>query len=73
VASASPEAIVGLARKLPHYGKYSYLVFTGSAPDIRDKGQWPVSDSPLMVWLTEQRPALLDPPEAPLDAEIREP
>ncbi len=73
VASASPEAIAGLARKLPHYGKYSYLVFTGSAPDIRDKGQWPVSDSPLMVWLTDQRPALQDPPEAPLDAEIREP
>ncbi len=35
-----PEAIPGLARKLPHYGKYSYLAFTGSEPTNVAKGQW---------------------------------
>ncbi len=46
--SAGPEAaIAGLARKLPHYRKYSYLVFAGTAPDNRLKGQWPVTDGPL--------------------------
>ena len=46
--SAGPEtAIAGLARKLPHYRKYSYLVFAGTAPDNRLKGQWPVSGGPL--------------------------
>ncbi len=41
------EAVPGLARKLPHYGKYSYLVFTGNEPTNVDKGQWPVVHSPL--------------------------
>ena len=45
----------GLARKLPHYGKYSYLVFTGEAPEVRVKGLWPAGDSELTVWLTEER------------------
>ena len=41
-------ALPGLARKLPHYGKYSYLIFQGDAPTIRIKGQWPSADSPLV-------------------------
>lgn len=64
-------ALPGLARKLPHYGKYSYLLFSGSAPDNRLKGQWPVHDSPLLYWFDAsparrpalqplQRPSLLD-------------
>ena len=40
-------AVVGLGRKLPHYGKYSYLAFQGEAPDNFVKGQWPVVNSPL--------------------------
>ncbi len=40
-------AVNGLARKLPHYGKYSYLVFTGDEPTNVTKGQWPVVNSPL--------------------------
>ncbi|MCK6458431.1 MAG: M28 family peptidase [Planctomycetes bacterium] len=40
IASDVPEAIPGLARKLPHYGKYSYLAFTGSEPTNVAKGQW---------------------------------
>jgi hypothetical protein len=66
VAAAQPEALPGLARKLPHYGKYSYLVFRGSAPDNQLKGQWPANDSPLMHWFTEARPALTVPPRSPL-------
>lgn len=49
----NPAAIPGLARKLPHYGSYSYLAFTGDAPDNRLKGQWQVLDSPLSRSLTQ--------------------
>ncbi|MBI1933083.1 MAG: M20/M25/M40 family metallo-hydrolase [Ignavibacteriales bacterium] len=38
----------GLVRKLPHYGKYSYLTFEGDEPVNIDKGQWPVINSPLV-------------------------
>ncbi len=47
VGTDSPAAVPALARKIPHYGKYSYLVFEGDASDNRAKGQWPVQDSPL--------------------------
>ncbi|MCW8996418.1 MAG: M1 family aminopeptidase [Psychromonas sp.] len=40
-------AVPGLIRKLPHYGKYSYLVFEGEEPTNIEKGQWPVVNSPL--------------------------
>ncbi len=42
------QAIEGLVRKLPHYGKYSYLAFEGDEPVNIAKGQWPVVNSPLM-------------------------
>ncbi|MEA3446694.1 MAG: M1 family aminopeptidase, partial [Bacteroidota bacterium] len=41
-------AIAGLIRKLPHYGKYSYLAFSGDEPTNIAKGQWPVLNSPLV-------------------------
>ena len=41
------DAVPGLARKLPHYGKYSYLAFEGSEPTNIAKGQWPAVHSPL--------------------------
>lgn len=66
VAAGDPAALPGLTRKLPHYGKYSYLVFTGDAPTNRLKGQWPAGDSRLMVWLSEERPQLELPTAAPL-------
>ncbi len=40
-------AVEGLARKLPHYGKYSYLAFTGTEPTNIAKGEWPTVGSPL--------------------------
>lgn len=65
------KAIPGLARKLPHYRKYSYLVFAGDAPDNIVKGQWDVTDSPMRVILDQEgastigkassRPALMPP------------
>ncbi|MBK9372975.1 MAG: M20/M25/M40 family metallo-hydrolase [Holophagales bacterium] len=49
-----PAALPGLGRKLPHYGKYSYVGFDGTEPVNVLKGQWPESDSPLRADL---RPA----------------
>ena len=40
-------AIPGLARKLPHYGKYSYLLFEGEEPTNVAKGEWETDTSPL--------------------------
>lgn len=42
------QAVSGLAKKLPHYGKYSYLGFTGSEPSNIAKGEWPAVGSPLV-------------------------
>jgi len=73
VAADNPAAMPGLARKLPHYGKYSYLGFTGDEPENVHKGQWPVTRSPLSVVLAdgpapalvlEPRPALAELPPA---------
>jgi hypothetical protein len=43
---------VEVARKITHYGKYSYLVFREGRNEA--KGTWSVEDSPL-VWRWEQR------------------
>lgn len=69
-----PEAFAGLARKLPHYGKYSYLGFEGSEPTNVVKGQWGGTDSPMTVDLrpdaerTKPLPPLSLEPEPPLIA-----
>jgi len=47
----SDAAVAGLARKLPHYGKYSYLAFNGGDPTNSAKGQWPAVGSPLAAVL----------------------
>ncbi|MEM7245833.1 MAG: M20/M25/M40 family metallo-hydrolase, partial [Acidobacteriota bacterium] len=70
IALGPDAAAPGLARKLPHYGKYSYLAFQGDEPTNVVKGQWPVHDSPLVVHLgdqprlvpTEKRQALAELP-----------
>ncbi len=46
------EALPGLGRKLPHYGKYSYLAFEGDEPSNHLKGQWQPEESPLGARLT---------------------
>jgi aminopeptidase N len=51
VAADSAAQVPGLARKLPHYHKYSYLAFEGDEPKNTIKGRWPVVGSPLTVVL----------------------
>ncbi len=51
IGADDPLAIPGLARKLPHYHKYSYLVFEGTEPTNIAKGRWTVLDSPMTVRL----------------------
>lgn len=57
-----------LARKLPHYGKYSYAVFTGPSADKQSTGQWPAAASPLRVDLEPGAPPLRLEPRPPLEA-----
>lgn len=44
-----PRAIMQLARRLPHYGRFSYLGFGGDANENLLQGQWPITDSPLAL------------------------
>jgi hypothetical protein len=45
VGTLNSDAIAGLIRKLPHYGKYSYLGFEGSEPKNVLKGSFPALNS----------------------------
>ena len=64
------EALPGLGRKLPHYGKYSYLAFEGDEPVNTVKGQWPVVNSPMSVVidtaLPSDQPRKMPPKRQPL-------
>jgi aminopeptidase N len=51
IATQNVAALPGLGRKLPHYGTYSFLGFTGDEPVNVVKGQWPVLASPMSVLL----------------------
>ena len=46
--------VAGLARKLPHYGRYSFVTFEGKAPTNRLKGEWPLGDSALSQVLVKR-------------------
>lgn len=51
--SPSMAAAESVLRKIPHYGKYSYLAFEGASNIL--KGTWPVTASPLRVeWSATQ-------------------
>jgi hypothetical protein len=65
VVSDKAESIPGLIRKLPHYGKYGYLVFEGTAPDNLDKGTWPSNPAGLQKVFKDGGPLLL-PEQKPL-------
>ena len=54
LAAGQAPALPGLGRKLPHYGRYSYLAFTGDEPTNVLKGQWPVVHSPLSIVLARE-------------------
>jgi len=64
------QAIPGLARKVPHYGKYSYLTFSGNAPDNVHKGQWQILWSPLQRELVPSAPKLMLPQRPRLTAAL---
>ncbi|MCW8890956.1 MAG: M1 family aminopeptidase [Sedimenticola sp.] len=49
IESDSIEAIKGLSRKLPHYGKYSYALFNGNEPSVTKRGEWNITDN-AMSW-----------------------
>jgi len=53
IGAERADALPGLARKLPHYGKYSYVAFSGAEPTNVAKGQWPVLRSPLVRFVGE--------------------
>lgn len=69
VATTQPAALVGLARKLPHYHKYSYVGFAGTEPSNNLKGRWEVRRSPMTAFLKpdseraelKKRTALIEP------------
>jgi hypothetical protein len=62
IATRSPQSLSGLGRKLPHYGKYSALVFAGDVPENRMKRQWPLTGSPLQVSFSKQKAPLAPEP-----------
>lgn len=69
LATSNAKAVPGLASKLPHYRKYSYLAFTGDEPTNSAKGQWPVRGSPMTVMVgagNAVAPAAKLAPRAPL-------
>ncbi|MCG8416210.1 MAG: M20/M25/M40 family metallo-hydrolase, partial [Pseudomonadales bacterium] len=49
-------ALPGTIEKLPHYGRYSYVSFTGAEPTIDIRGEWESTNSPLQ-WV---KPNLVD-------------
>src|SRR5712672_2245568 len=72
LTASSEAAADALARKLPHYGKYSWLVFAGDDATNEATGEWPIGDTPLARNLTPQaQPINLTPRKAL--AEIKPP
>ncbi|MBF0370264.1 MAG: hypothetical protein HQL52_12495 [Magnetococcales bacterium] len=64
LAADSPAAISRLTRKLPHYGKYGFLVFQGADAVNLDKGGWGGVEFPLSAVFDQDgqaRPATLSP------------
>jgi hypothetical protein len=56
-----PAAAEGLARKLPHYNKYSFLAFEGAEPANVAKGRWPTTGTPLTLLLEGTTPSSFAP------------
>ncbi|HAM52116.1 MAG TPA: signal protein PDZ [Nitrospiraceae bacterium] len=51
IAADRPQCLPGVAVKLPHYHKYSYLAFEGDESQNVAKGSWPVMNSPMTSFL----------------------
>jgi len=61
ISSDTLASLPGLARKLPHYHKYSYLSFQGDQPSIQIKGRWPVNQSSMTVLFKDVERGELEP------------
>jgi len=69
IAADPVEAIAGLARKLPHYSRYSFLAFRGDEPENVAKLMWDPVGSPMTVRLVDGAiPPLALPDRAALAA-----
>lgn len=66
VACDRDEALPGLARKLPHYGKYGYAGFKGIESTNIIKGEWRVLQSPLSIPVTQPDGRRMEVPSARL-------
>ena len=66
IATDRVAALPGLGRKLPHYGKYSYLGFEGDEPTNVAKGEWPLTGSPLSVPVRQPDGRTINVPTAKL-------
>jgi hypothetical protein len=67
---AAPDAAMlpVLARKLPHYAKYSYAAFSGPELTNIAKGMWPVTSSPLGLAVRQEEGSTIDVPRGKLAA-----
>jgi hypothetical protein len=59
--TSSEDSIHGLMRKLPHYGKYGYLVFKGKEPENLVKGSWRSNPASLQKIFSDGNFALPSP------------
>ena len=66
-AAQAADAVHRLGRKLPHYKKYSYLVFEGIEANNIYKGKWPLNNSALHFTLDKDQ-ATAEPPLTPRPA-----
>lgn len=67
---AAPDAAMLpiLARKLPHYAKFSYAAFSGPELTNLVKGVWPVARSPLAMAVKQEDGSTVEVPRAKLAA-----
>ena len=65
---AAPDAamLTILARKLPHYSKFSYAAFSGPESANLVKGVWPVARSPLALAVKQEDGSTVEVPRAKL-------
>ena len=67
ISTPTTASLPTLARKLPHYGRYSMTLFADPSVSNLLKLQWPLTESPLQVSLTEEDiPPIVIPPVPPL-------
>jgi len=63
---ADPRQLSALARKLPHYGKYSHVLFADESLTRPARGQWPLPRSALVHQLGEDALPPMRYPEEPV-------